>query len=60
MEKFYCSERKAELDKSDIRAKVGIVVEDDGHGSPTFYNKSKYYCTKHNSPVEVNETIEKK
>lgn len=53
MEKFYCSKCKAELDKSEMRAEINSIVEDDGHGSPTFYKKSKYYCAKHNLPVEV-------
>lgn len=53
MEKFYCPKCRAKLDKSEVRAEIGSVVEDNGHGSPIFYNKSKYYCIKHDSLVEV-------
>lgn len=53
MEKFYCPQCKAELDKSEVRAEIESIAEDNGHGSPTFYKRSKYYCIKHNPPVPV-------
>lgn len=55
MQKFYCSKCKAELDESEVKAEINSIVEDNGHGSPIFYKKSKYYCIKHNPPFEVKE-----
>ena len=53
MQQFYCPECKTKLGNSKVRAKIISIVKDSGNGSPTFCNKSKYYCMKHNPPVEV-------
>lgn len=52
MKNYYCPKCKIELDESMIKAVPIKSIEDDGHGSPTFYNTFSRHCVKCNALVE--------
>lgn len=52
MGKFYCSKCRRELNKSEVRAKINSLAQQDG-SSVHFYNVSDYYCVKHLIQVQI-------